>query len=182
VAVAPDAVAPADDLVFGVEVGLDFDGHRRTKRRMRHLISARPLHAHRTPVRGSRQQHCVECDVVGAIVAIAAGAFDMFDRDVVARNFQHQRKIGTQQIDALTMGPDLHPVAIPLRHGARRRDRAVRDIGTGILLFNGASFGRGRSGFLAGDDGSFRGLALRPRGKALFVGQRFTGRPYRALA
>jgi hypothetical protein len=40
VAVAPDRMAPADDLVVRVEVGLDLDRHRRAERRVRHLIVA----------------------------------------------------------------------------------------------------------------------------------------------
>ncbi len=106
----------------------------------------------------------------------------MFDRDVVGGKLEHQRKIGTQEIDALAMGPDLYFLAVPLRHGAGRRDRAVRDIRPGILPLERASFRRRRGGFLAGDDGSFRRLALRPRRKVVFIGQRFTRGPCGALA
>ena len=106
----------------------------------------------------------------------------MFDRDVVGGKFQHQREIGAQEIDALAMGPDLDPFAVPLRHGAGGRDRAMGDIGSGVLLFECASFGRRRSGLLAGDDGRFRRLTFRPPGEVVFIGQRFTRGPCGAFA
>ncbi len=85
VAVAPDAVSPADDLVLRIEIGLDLDRHRRPERRMRHLVRARPLHAHRPAAGCFCEQHRVERDVVGGIMAVAAGALHMFDRDVLER-------------------------------------------------------------------------------------------------
>ena len=133
VTVAPDRVAPADDFALRIEIGLDLDRHRSTKRRVRHLVFARPLHADRPAGGRFRQQHGVERDVVGGIMSVAAGAFHMLDRDVLDRQFEHQREIGAQQIDALAVGPDVDAVAAPLRHGAGRRDRRMRDIGAGIL-------------------------------------------------
>ena len=48
-AVAPDRVPPIDDLAVRIEPRLDLDRHRRAERRVRHLVRARPLHAHRPP-------------------------------------------------------------------------------------------------------------------------------------
>jgi hypothetical protein len=111
--VAPDLVTPADDLALGVEIGLDLDRHRRAERRVRHLIGARPLHAHRPALDGSRQQDRVERDIVGAIMPIAAGALDVLHGDVLDRHSQYQRKVGAQEIDALTVGPDMDALAVP---------------------------------------------------------------------
>ena len=117
-----------------IEIGLDLDRHRRSERRMRHLVFARPLHPDRPAAGRLRQQHGVERDVVGGIVPIAAGAFHMLDRDVLDRQFQNQREIGAEKIDPLAVGPDVDAVLRgPLRHGAGRRDRGMRDIGAGVL-------------------------------------------------
>jgi hypothetical protein len=131
--VAPDAVAPAGNLAMRVEIGLDLDGHRRTKRRVRHLVGARPLHADRPASRRLRKQDGVERDIVGRVVSIAAGAFHMLDRDVLDRQFEDQREIGAKKIDPLAVGPDPDTVTGPLRHGAGGRDRPVGDVGAGIL-------------------------------------------------
>jgi hypothetical protein len=117
-AIAPDAVPPVDDLAVPIQIGFDLDRHRRTERGMGHLVRARPLHAHRTAAGRLRQQHGVERDIVGAVMAVAAGALDMFDHDILDRDFEHQREIGPQQIDTLTVGPDMDAIFLPLRHGA----------------------------------------------------------------
>ena len=101
--------------------------------RVRHLVCARPLHAHRPSAGRLREQDRVEGDIVGGVVAVAAGALQVFDRDVFERQFEHQRKIGAEKVDALAVGPDMDPIARPLRHGAGRRDRSVRDIGAAVL-------------------------------------------------
>jgi hypothetical protein len=181
-AVAPDAMAPADDLVLGVEIGLDLDRHRGTERRMGHLVLARPLHADRTAARRLRQQHGVERDVVGAVVAVTAGAFHVFDHDVLGRQFQDQRKIGPEQIDALAVGPDMDAVAAPLRHGTGRRDRPMRDIRPGILPPEYAfAFCTMRRRFGV-DNRRFHRLALQPVRQPVLVGQRFTSGPHRGFA
>ena len=182
VAVAPDAVAPVDDLALRIEIGLDLDRHRRAERRMRHLVFARPLHADRPAAGGFRQQHGVERDIVGGVVAVAAGAFHMLDRDVLDRQFEHQREIGAQQIDALAVGPDVDAVAGPLRHRAGRRDRRMRDIGAGILPPDGALFRRCRGCRFLVDDRRFRRLRFQERGQLVFIGQRFAHGPHRPLA
>ena len=93
--IAPDRVAPIDDLTVRIEIGLDLDRHRRAKRRVGHLIRPRPLYAHRPPGCRLCQQHGIERDVVGGVVSVAAGALYVLDRDVLGGNFQNQREIVT---------------------------------------------------------------------------------------
>jgi hypothetical protein len=76
-------VAPADNLALRIEIGFDLDRHRRTERRMGHLVFARPLHADRPAAGSLRQQHGIERDVVGGVVPIAACALHVLDRDVL---------------------------------------------------------------------------------------------------
>ena len=83
----------------------------------------------------ARQQHRVERHVVGAVVAIAAGAFDVVHDDVLYRHLQGQRHVGAQIVDALAVRPDPHAIAAgPLRDGAGGRHRGMRDEGAGILV------------------------------------------------
>ena len=173
VAVAPDAVAPVDDLALRIEIGLDLDRHRRAERRMGHLVFARPLHADRPAAGRLRQQNGVERDIVGGVMAVAAGALHMLDRDVLDRQFEHEREIGAEQIDPLAVGPDVDAISGPLRHGAGRRDRRMRDIGAGILppdralLFTCS----GRRSLV--DDRRLRRLGFQPVRQPVFIGQRF---------
>ena len=140
-------MAPADDLVISIEIGLDLDRHRRAEWTVCHLIRARPLHAHRPAAGRFRQQHRIERDVVGGVVAVASGAFEMFDGDVLDGNLEHQRHVGAQQIDALAVGPDMDAVAGPLRDCAGWRHRSMCDIGADILPFDRALYW-GREGSL----------------------------------
>ena len=57
------------------------------------------------------------------------------------RQLEHQRQIGTQEINALAVSPDMDTVAVPLRHRAGRRDRGMRDIGAGVWPPDGFSPG-----------------------------------------
>jgi len=133
VTVAPDAVAPADNLALRIEIGFDLDCHRRTERRMGHFVFARPLHADRPAAGRLRQQHGIERHVVGGVVPIAAGALHMLDRDVLEGQFENEREIGAEKIDPLAVAPDVDALSGPLRHGAGRRDRRMRNIRPGIL-------------------------------------------------
>ena len=52
------------------------------------------------PATGSfSQQHGIERDVIGGVVSVAAGAFQMLDV-ILDRQLENQRQIGAQQIDA----------------------------------------------------------------------------------
>ena len=75
----------------------------------------------------------IERNIVGPVVSIAAGAFDMLDRDVLGRQFEHEGEIGPQQVDSLAVSPDMHTVTVPLRDGAGRGHRGVCNIGARIL-------------------------------------------------
>ena len=106
------------------------------------------------------EQHGIERDIVGGVVPIATRALHMLDRDVLDRQFENQREVGAQEIDALAVGPDMNAVAVPLRHGAGRRDRRVRNVGAGILPPDGPRCrARRRSRFLV-DDSRFRRLGF----------------------
>jgi hypothetical protein len=62
---------------------------------MRHLVFARPLHSDRPALCRPCQQHGIERDIVGGIVAVAAGALHMFDGDILRRQFEDEREIGS---------------------------------------------------------------------------------------
>ena len=85
-AVAPDRMTPRDDVARVVEIGFDVDHHRRTKRGPRELIDARPLHAHGAAIGSEREPRCVERDVIGSVVTVAAGALHMLDDDLILRD------------------------------------------------------------------------------------------------
>ena len=85
-AVAPDRMPPRDDVARVVEIGFDVDHHRGSKRGPRELIRARPLHAHRAAIDSEREPSCVERDVVGPVVTVAAGALHMLDDDLILRD------------------------------------------------------------------------------------------------
>ena len=88
---------------------------------------ARPLHPHRPAAGRLGQQHGIERDVVGGVVAVAAGALHMLDGDVLERQFENQRQIGAQKIDALAVGPDVDAVAGPTARWRRTaRSRRAR--------------------------------------------------------
>ena len=53
---------------------------------------------------------------------VAAGAFHVLDGDVLDGQFENQRQIGAQQIDALAVGPDMNAVAV---HCAMAQDGAI---------------------------------------------------------
>ena len=113
---------PVDDFTSRIQVSLDLDRHCGAERGIRHLALARPLYAHRPAAGFLGEQHGIERDIVGGVVPVAAGALHMLDRDVLDRQFENQRQIGAQKIDALAVGPDMDAVAVPPRHGAGRRD------------------------------------------------------------
>ena len=94
--IAPDRVSPVDDFTFGVEIGFDLDRHRRSERRIRHLALSRPLHPYRPSVGFPGEQHGIERNVVGGVMSVAAGAFQMLDGDVLDRQLEHHRQIGAQ--------------------------------------------------------------------------------------
>ena len=156
---------------------------RSADRRPGELVLARPLHPHRASAGRARQQHGVERHVVGAVVAVAAGALDVLHDDVLGRQRAGEREVGAQIVDALAVRPDMHLVrAGPLRDRARGRHRRVRDEGTRVLPADRAGHFRRRRCLSLVDGGGLDGLALEPGGEIRLVGQRLARAPRRALA
>ena len=149
--VAPDLEIPVGDLAVAVE------------RSFQLVIIAGPTVPRRVPARASiargsaarqcaRDQRSVGCGIVGAVVAVAAGAFDMDAADARRRHPQHLRDRLTVGINALRMGPDRHRTVGQLRDRAGRPDRAVRLIGPRIASPRWSS-GRETDGIVALEDG-----------------------------
>ena len=65
---------------------------RGAERRPGHLVLARPLQAHRPALGRARQQHGVEPHIVGAVLAVAAGALHVLDDDVIGRQLKSERQ------------------------------------------------------------------------------------------
>ncbi len=106
----------------------------------------------------------------------------MLDRDVLERQFEHEREVGAEKIDPLAVGPDADAILRPLRHGAGRRDRGMRQIGTAILPPHRARlFDRAGRRLVVDNDG-LRRLGFQPLRQRGFIGQRCAGRPCCALA
>ena len=80
------------------------------------------MHAHRPTVRGARQQRRIQCDVVGAVMAVAARPLDMLDDDAVGRRRQRDREVGSEIVDALAVRPDMDAVRV---HCAMAQDGAI---------------------------------------------------------
>jgi len=57
----------------------------------------------------------------------------VLDRDVLEGQSENEREIGAKKIDPLAVAPDVDAVSAPLRHGAGRRDRRMRDIRAAVL-------------------------------------------------
>ena len=85
VPVAPDVVPPADDLALRVEIGFQVDGLRGAERRPGQLVLARPLQAHGPALHRARQQRGLQPHIVGAVLAVAAGALHVLDDDALRR-------------------------------------------------------------------------------------------------
>jgi len=60
-------------------------------------------------------------------VAVAAGALDVIDDDVLGGQVHRPGDFAPEEVDALGVRPDLQAVVGRLRDGARRADRSVRD-------------------------------------------------------
>ena len=146
-------------------------------------ISLSRDHCTRTgrPLAAFASRTASRASIVGGIVAIAASALEVFDRNIFKRQFEHQREIGAKKVDALAVGPDMDLIAGPLRHSAGGCDRPMRDIGAAVLPADRACPVRSAGhGFLV-DDREFRRLGLQPLRQPVFIGESFAFRPRRAL-
>ena len=87
--VAPDLEIPVGDLAVAVERRLQLRHHRRAERLPGVLLLAHPLHANGHAGQRARDQRGVGRGIVGAIMAVAAGAFDMDQANACRRHAQH---------------------------------------------------------------------------------------------
>ena len=167
-----------------VEVGLDIDCHGRAHRRPGKLVLARPLHAHRAPAGGARQQHRIEGHVVGAVVAVAAGALDVLDDDVLLRQRQRQatgRRAGCRRPGSATRRARLSaPVHCAIAQEGAIEAWAMKGREYCRRMVRGDLRGRRRLPLV--DGRGLDGLALEPGGEVGLVGQAVAGAPRRALA
>jgi hypothetical protein len=127
VAVAPEIVTPRNDIASTIQGSLQAHDHRGPVRLPGELVLARPLQAHRQARREPREQRRVERDVVGAIVAVAAGTLRVLHDHLLLGHAQHQRDFLAQVVDPLRVRPDLERAALQPRERARRPDRGVAD-------------------------------------------------------
>ena len=130
--VAPHVVVPVDDAAFGIERGLRLHRHRGTERLPGELVVAHPLQPHRFARHRAREQRGVERDVVGAVVAVAAGAFGVDAADLRRRHLQRLHQLAAQREHALRMGPDRVLVVLEFRDRGRGADRGMRHVGLGV--------------------------------------------------
>ncbi len=122
---APDLVRPADDVPLGIEAARELHRHRRSVRLPLELVVAHPLQLDRVAARRARDQRRIERHVVGAVVAVAAGAFGVDAVDVRGIDRERLGEIAAQRKHALAVRPHRELALAPLRHRARRADRAV---------------------------------------------------------
>ncbi len=79
-----------------------------------------------------RDQRGIQRHIVGAVMAVAAGALDMPHADRLRSAAQHVGQRDAQRIHGLRMGPDRQVPVAAFGQCAGRRDRGVRDIAAGI--------------------------------------------------
>ena len=132
---------------------LDAHRHRRAVGLPGEFVVAHPLQPHRPVGNRAGEQRRVERHVVGAVLAVAARAFDMDAADVLRRHLQRLDQFAAQREHALRMGPDDHPAVEERRHRAGRADRGMRQIRLGVGRLERAGVGAGqRRRLLDADD------------------------------
>ena len=102
------------------------------------FLFAHPLHAHRHTGQFPRNQSGVGGRVIGAVMAVTAGTFDMNQTNFCRRHTQHLGDALAVGVNALRVRPDRHDVVVELRHRTGWADRAVRLIGPRIGSFQGS--------------------------------------------
>ena len=140
VRVAAHLVPPAQDSTVGVQFGAAGNDHRGSKRLPAVLVRARPLDQH-WPLRHRHgEQGGVQRDVVGAVVAVAAGPVDVDHPDARRRPLQRLGEGGAQLERPLGVRPDGQaPVAFQARSGGGGAERSVHQERTRV----GGGDGRG---------------------------------------
>ena len=89
------------------------------------LVLPHPLDADRAAGEGAGDQRRVGAGIVGAVVAVAAGAFGVDAMDLRLVHPQHFGDGGAQREHALGMGPDRHHAVAEQSDRTGRTDRAV---------------------------------------------------------
>ena len=141
VALAPDVVGPVDHAAAG-DGALDLHGHGGAVGLPLELVVAHPLQPHRPPIDGARQHGGVEGNVVGAVVAVAAGAFGVDAADVARLQTERPGDGGAQRKDALAVGPDRELAVLQLGQRTGGRDRGMRLIGPTVRRLDHLGAGR----------------------------------------
>ena len=85
---------------------------------MGEFVGAGPQHAHRCTGDQGGDDGGVECGVVGAVMAVAAGAMGMVDDDGLRIALQRAGGVGAEWIDALDVAPHLQDTVVLMRNGA----------------------------------------------------------------
>ncbi len=122
VAVAPDLIAPVDNVVLRIQRGLGLDRHSGPQGFPTVLLLAHPLHANGLARKRHGRQGRVSRDVVGAVVAIAARPLEMDASHILFRQLDQLREGALQRIDALAVGPDGQHAPVEPGDGAGRSD------------------------------------------------------------
>ena len=133
VGIAPHRVGPVGDPTLRVERRLGAGRHGGSERFPGRFLLAHQLQPHRTTRQGAGHQGCVARSVVGAVVPIATRTLHMHAAYALRRHAEHGRDRIPVRKDALGVGPDRHLPAFEMRHRARRTDRAVGLVGTGVV-------------------------------------------------
>ncbi len=178
-AVAPQLVLPVGDPAVG-DRGLGPHHHRRTVGLPLELVVAHPLQPHRAAGHRAREQRGVDRDVVGAVVAVAAGSFRMHAADRIGRHLQRLDQLAAQREDALRMRPHRHLAVLEFGERARGPDRAVRHVGLGVDRLECAGICRHRA-LLDADGRVLARQRLDDLEDAGRIGQLGTGCPFGAL-
>ena len=121
-------------------------------------------HCRRIAPAGQAQgdQRRVERGIVGAVVAVAAGAVQVPRGDGLDRQAEHRRQVLAQRMHALAVRPDRQMAVAELGQRAGRRHRGVRDVGPRDGDLHEALGRRRRR--LRADAPVLAGLALQPGG------------------
>ena len=93
------------------------------------LLLAPPLQADALAGQAPRDQRRVERRIVGAVMAVAAGAVQVPRGDGFGGQAEHRRQVLAQRMHALAMRPHREMAVAELGQRAGRRHRGMRDVG-----------------------------------------------------